>query len=136
MTGLDRRTDDIAAVPPSVSIKLLVKIGIKWHNPNMFLAFNPAFGISYRCWHHPRLNSSFLLKYGSAQMADDDSWLAWLPHHPGDPGPEVYAVLAAAPADKKAAMAKAINAARAEVEAARVKGYQAISAAIDAASKS
>ncbi|HML14513.1 MAG TPA: hypothetical protein VK456_14500 [Xanthobacteraceae bacterium] len=69
-------------------------------------------------------------------MADDDSWLAWLPRHIGDPGPEVYAVLAEAPADKKATLAKAINAARADVEAARLKGYQAISAAIDAASKS
>jgi hypothetical protein len=62
-------------------------------------------------------------------------WLWFLPHHPGDPGPEIYGMLAELPVEKQGPIVGAINAARGEVEAVRAKGYAQISAAVAAASK-
>jgi hypothetical protein len=60
-------------------------------------------------------------------------WLTFFPHHPGDPGPEVYRFLAELPVEKIGPIIGAINAARGEVEAVRAKGYAQIGAAIAAA---
>jgi hypothetical protein len=62
-------------------------------------------------------------------------WLWFLPHHPGDPGPEIYGLLAGLPAEKQVPIIEKINAARGEVEAVRAKGYAQIGAAVAAAGK-
>lgn len=62
-------------------------------------------------------------------------WLQFLPHPHGDPGPEVFRMLAELPAERQAGVVQAINTARGELEAARAKGYAAISQAVAAASR-
>lgn len=62
-------------------------------------------------------------------------WLTFVPHHRGDPGPEVYKHLEELPVEQQGPLVVAINAARGEVEAARAKGYAQIGAALAAVRK-
>jgi hypothetical protein len=68
-------------------------------------------------------------------MADLPPWLVWGPHHPGDPGPEVYRLLTDLGPEQQRTVVATINAARAELEAVRAKGYQQIGAAIGKAAQ-
>ena len=63
-------------------------------------------------------------------MAELPPWLWFLPHHPGDPGPEVYKILAELPVEKQGPVVEAINNARGELESVRAKGYAKIGAAV------
>ena len=62
-------------------------------------------------------------------------WLQFIPHHPGDPGPEIYGILAELPVEQQAGVVQAINVARGELDAARAKGYANIGQAVAAATR-
>ena len=69
-------------------------------------------------------------------MAEDlPWWLKFLPHPVGDPGPEVYGILAELPTEQQGPIVEAISTARSELEAVRSKGYAKIGAAVAAAGK-
>jgi hypothetical protein len=62
-------------------------------------------------------------------------WLNFVPHHPGDPGPEVYRLLSELPVERQGPIVEAINTARGEMEAVKARGYAQIGAAVSAASQ-
>jgi hypothetical protein len=62
-------------------------------------------------------------------------WLQFIPHHPGDPGPEIYRILSELPVERQFGVVQAINVARGELDAARAKGYAQIGVAVAAAAR-
>ena len=70
-------------------------------------------------------------------MAKDT--LAWLlqfrPHHPGDPGPEIYKFLDDLPFERQGPVIEAMSLARSELDAVRAKGYAQIGKAVAAAAQ-
>jgi len=60
-------------------------------------------------------------------MADLPGWLVYNPwiHH-GDPGPEIYQVIASLPPEQQGPIVSAISSARSELESVRAKGYAQI----------
>lgn len=60
-------------------------------------------------------------------------WLTFQVIHHGDPGPEVFNILADLPVEQRGPIVAAISAARGELDTVRAKGYAQIGAAVAAA---